>query len=391
MRRPHPEKIRIAHQTSIAAGLSFPAAFWHIPIKFTNLGTHMTKHRSAGFTLIELSIAIVIIGLMTASLFSGLKARMAGQEQRTTVANLRAANLALKSYLAMNDAYPCPASRLALKGTPDYGKAMEECQTETKRLLSTRDPETITAPGRGDRPVRIGILPFRSLGLPDVAAVDGWGNLLQYAVTESLTDPLLYDQESGAIDVIAEDRLSRVTPPGSVQYVVFSTGPDGLRGWAASGAPTAMPCPEENLQTENCNDDAVFMETETRYENGKTVYDDRVTYLQYDPEKIPAGGLLFYYAGSCPAGFFPVDVGGQHVGGIETLRKVLPGRDNGNDSGSKKNVCYSPRYASTMMIGVEDRDKPPPCPSGWNNIGYRAFGNEAESPVDSVFYQFCAR
>lgn len=355
----------------------------------------MAKHRSAGFTLIELSIAIIIVGLMTTAILDAVKTGMAGRDHKVTMANLHAANLALRSYLAANQAYPCPALRQALKGTPGYGKAPEKCLSEDGPVFSTRPLETIIAHGRDDRLVRIGVLPFRSLGLPDAMAMDGWGSLLQYAVTESLTDPALYDQDNGAIDVIAEDGRSRVVPPASIQYVIFSTGPDRMGGWTATGASTGMACPKGVLETENCDDDAVFMDTESQYAANKALYDDHVTYLQRDSERIPAGGLLIYYAGSCPPGFLPVDTGGLSVGGIETLSKALPGdhqyREDRQSSFDRRQVCYSPQYAGTMMIQMKDPDRAELCPNGWDNIGYRTFGSETGDPFDSIYYQFCAR
>lgn len=355
----------------------------------------MITRRDAGFTLIELSIVIIVMGLMMAALFAGMKTRMATRDHKATTASLQAAAGALKSYLAMNGAYPCPASRLALKDTPGYGKALENCRTE-KNLsssLSTKPQETIAVEGREKRMVRIGILPFRSLGLPDGMAMDGWGNILLYAVTESLTAPQSYDQNKGAIDVIAEDGLSRVKPTGSVQYVVFSTGPDGLRGWSAGGIPTGAPCPEKTLQAENCDDDAVFMDTESRYENGKAVFDDIMTYLQYDPDKEEAGGVVLYYMSSCPANFVKIDVGDRYVGGVETLvsaEQWEKGERSSRHGGHEKIICYSPRYTSTIMIGSEDSDEKFSCPDGWDSIGYRASGNDTGDP-DSIHYQFCAR
>lgn len=355
----------------------------------------MIIRRDAGFTLIELSIVLIVMGLMMAALFSGMKARMAMRDHKTTVASLQTANAALKSYLAMNGAYPCPASRLAPRDTPGYGKALENCRTE-KNLpssLSTKPQETIAVAGREKRMVRIGLLPFRSLGISDMTATDGWGNLLLYAVTEPLTTPQLYDQDKGAIDVIAEDRQSRVKPAGSVQYVVFSTGPDGLRGWSAGGNPTGLPCPDKTLQAENCNDDAVFMDTESRYDNGKTVFDDILSYHQYDPGKADTGGVVLYYMGSCPADFVKMDVGDRYVGGVETLvskERWEKDEHSSRREEDKKVICYSPRYTSTIMIGSEERDEKFSCPDGWDSIGYRASGGDAGDP-DGIDYQFCAR
>src|SRR4051812_25246614 len=113
---------------------------------------------------------------------------------------------------------------------------------------------TASAVGRNNEWVIIGALPFRSLGIHDSDALDGWGHMLQYAVTEQLTNTASFDQNAGAIDVVDENNVSRVVPAGSVQLVVYSTGPDGMGGISSDGA-ALSPCQQGLLETENCNDD----------------------------------------------------------------------------------------------------------------------------------------
>lgn len=321
---------------------------------------------------------------------------MSNRHYRVTKDNLAAADAALKAYLITNDAYPCPALRQTAKGLPSYGKAPGSCLSKAESLISSSDAGKIPVIyGRGGRSIRIGILPFRSLGLPDSAAVDGWGRLLQYAVTESLTDRVLYNQDEGALDVVAEDGQSRVVPPASIQYVVYSTGPDGLGGWAASGTPTRLACPLKTLQTENCDDDSVFMDTDSQYAGNVTLYDDLITYLQRDPDRLPKGGLTFYYD-SCPPGFIEVDMQKLHAAGIEQLTRTLPGnlKDEDKDrlaSPREMKICYSPQYAGTIMLEMKNPKEALTCPNGWDNIGYRVLNSYNEDPLDPIYYQFCAR
>ncbi len=362
---------------------------------------------NSGFTLIELAIVIIVMGLMMTGILAVMKAQMGGRDLSATKSNLHAAEVALKSYLAVNGAYPCPAPRDAKKGDENYGRAVEGCiSPPTVSTASTRKLQkdgTVAATGRERAMVRSGVLPFRSLGMADAEAVDGWGNLLQYAVTESLTDPMTYDQDSGAIDVLAEDRQSRVTPPGTVQYVVFSTGADGAGGIAASGAATATPCPKKKLQTENCNADALFMDTESRIaeaQRGSKVravdYDDRLVYLQYDPSVAQTGGLLFYYRDGCPAEFAPIDVADKRVALIDVLNQALPEERTASegDKGNDRVLCYSPRYALSMMVELERNQdsKISLCPPGWEGIGYKFFSEEGDNVYESgSIYRVCAR
>lgn len=365
------------------------------------------KH-SAGFTLIELAIVIMVIGLMMTGILAVMKVQMGGRGLSVTKSNLHTAEMALKSYLAVNHAYPCPAPRDAKKGEEGYGRAIESCVSlpSVSKASSKKAQKdgTVAVPGRETAMVRIGVLPFRSLGMADAEAVDGWGNLLQYAVTESLSDPVAYDQDNGAIDVVAEDGQSRITPPGTVQYVIFSTGPDGAGGIAAAGGGTGVACPKKKLQTENCNGDAVFMDTESRIaeaERGSKVravdYDDRLVYLQYDPAIAPTGGVLLYYRDGCPAGFTPVDMTGKRAAGIDVLFQSLPEAEDGEGKRfdeDEMRICYSSRYAVTMLVEVRgggDEKTGSLCAVGWDSVGYKIFSEPGDEVTQGSVYEMCAR
>src|SRR5687768_6446870 len=83
--------------------------------------------KSSGFTLIEISIALIIIGLLMSSAFSMIMISSKGKMYSRTQDNLQNAEKALKAYLDMNGHYPCPASRLAERNQADFGRALESC------------------------------------------------------------------------------------------------------------------------------------------------------------------------------------------------------------------------------------------------------------------------
>lgn len=339
----------------------------------------MFRHppRCSGFTLIEISIVLVIAGLVMSALLSTATIYFHDKTLRETRDNMAAAKTALRAFVAMNGYYPCPASRAAARGMQGFGKAPESC--------ATIDPDgsVTTAQGRDKLPVKIGILPFRSLGLADDQAVDGWGNVLQYAVTESLTSADTYDQREGAIDVVAEDNVSRLSPPGTAQYVVFSTGQNG-RGAYSGDVAAATPCSLYSLEGENCDGDAIFMEAQIQHGGNGVDYDDYIVYQQYDPLTNNKSGLIFSFYQSCPPGFTPVAMQATQATGIENIYKSS--KPDPGDTGGTENraICFSDRYSATIMMQVSSSAK---CPLGWSNIGYKIFGT-GESAVS---YKICAR
>ncbi|MBI1216075.1 MAG: hypothetical protein GC185_09695 [Alphaproteobacteria bacterium] len=124
--------------------------------------------------------------------------------------------------------------------------------------------------------VRRGMVPFRTLGLPETLAEDGYGQRFEYAVTEPLaTDQ--YKQENGAITVVD----SAHTIAQYVHYVIFSPGQDHNGAYTAHGV-QMQPCKSGRLDTENCNtttdSNAVYRYTAFSTAQGPTHFDD---YLKY--------------------------------------------------------------------------------------------------------------
>ena len=124
----------------------------------------MLKHRTqTGFSLLELAIVLLIVGLLLGGLIMPLSARMDQQKIDTTRAQLEQVRQALVGYALARDALPCPA-------TP----ASSGLASATA-LGCTRQH---------------GFVPAVTLGLTgtlnqDKLLVDAWGSPIRYSVTNS--------------------------------------------------------------------------------------------------------------------------------------------------------------------------------------------------------------
>ncbi len=339
----------------------------------------MKKSRSSGFTLLELCIVLFIGSLFLSSALQGWKVYVHKKRIDVTQENLLKTESALKTYLHMNYHYPCPAQRKIKRGEEGFGKALDVCSKQNASQYSDGNDTaytTASALGRNNEWVIIGVVPFRSLGIPDSAALDGWGRMLQYAVTERLTDPYSLDQKAGAIDVLDEKGVSRVVPPGSVQFVVYSTGEDGMGGISSDGA-ALSPCQEGLLETENCNDDAAFMDTQSPqfktieagiYKKKQTVtdYDDYILYKQFDNDFNLGGGLFALYLDSCPRDFAEIKFNEDRQPSELLYLSKTPqsGADNSNENSSVA-LCFSPYYSTVLTLAVAYKNGSVlPCPQG---------------------------
>jgi prepilin-type N-terminal cleavage/methylation domain-containing protein len=138
---------------------------------------------SRGFTLIEISIVLVIAALLIAAGVGISVAMIDNTRARVTRQNMEAVKLALQGFIARNGRLPCPAVETLLPTDNLFG-------------LEAATPGTCT--GTVDLPggtfgafvvdaAKRGVAPWKALGLTLEAASDGWGNQLTYMVTVTAT------------------------------------------------------------------------------------------------------------------------------------------------------------------------------------------------------------
>jgi len=138
--------------------------------------------RRSGFTLLEISLVLLILSLM----LSGVLAMLAQESRRSNAAELEmkmdAIERALASYSKRSDAYalPCPSNPELALTHADFGFAASPgCTTGSgSRAIPAAYRNASAASGT---------VPVRTLGLPDEYAFDPWGNKFTYMVTIAIT------------------------------------------------------------------------------------------------------------------------------------------------------------------------------------------------------------
>ena len=114
---------------------------------------------SRGFTLAELAVVLVIVGLLLGGLFMPLSAQMNSRNTNDTQKTLNDIRDALLGFAAANGRLPCPA--LATISDTTAGAGLE-------------------SPQGGPCANSAGVLPWVTLGVPET---DAWGNRFTYRVT----------------------------------------------------------------------------------------------------------------------------------------------------------------------------------------------------------------
>ena len=192
---------------------------------------------SRGVGLIETALFIMASGLMVSTGAPIYKTYTVHKKVDATNANVALTKAALDDYYNKNGRYPAPASFTIGVDQPGFGS----------------EGGANSAPGRTGN-ILIGAMPVRALGLPDTAAVDGWGHLLTYAVTQPYTVTGQTNMQNGAIYVrdSKNDPLHPATSTdGSAVYVVAGANPDGTGAYDVHGK-QPVPCPQTGLSSFNC-------------------------------------------------------------------------------------------------------------------------------------------
>jgi prepilin-type N-terminal cleavage/methylation domain-containing protein len=345
--------------------------------------------QNRGFSLVELAIVTMIIGILMVPLLNLYKVSSSGTRIRDTEKNLQLTSEALVEFAGNNERYPCPASLIIAPGQLNYGEP--DCR-DGNGYSGFTQPTTIgdcfagicrvagrdvDGDGTGDS-VLIGAVPYNIMNnggagnppllpastanselLPGNTTFDGWGNRLTYAVTEALTNSATYNPYSGGISVEDENGLSLLELPGTVHFVLISHGDDGVGAYTRNGTLVSN-CNNGALDGQNCQRaNATYVSALRSLASGPDYYDDMVRYISYTAstiwENVGQDAIFNAPGGKVAIGqedaFAKLDVNGN-IQAVQIHTQRFCGQ-----GGSAANECYTP----SVIAGEEPLMQ---CPEG---------------------------
>ena len=182
----------------------------------------------AGFTLIELSIVLFVIGVVLTSGLVALNAVQRNQAGSATAQRQVTVRDALIDYLRRNSRLPCPDSDFT---APDG----------IENRATAGNPATACS-------AVFGIVPYVTLGLPREAAQDGWGNFFSYHLSNTAganTDWSISANfnagNTGLLTVNTRVAGTSTLVASEVVAVVVSHGPNGFGGYTLGGTRNTLP------------------------------------------------------------------------------------------------------------------------------------------------------
>jgi prepilin-type N-terminal cleavage/methylation domain-containing protein len=199
----------------------------------------MNKRNILGFTLIELSIVILIISLILGGMMTLYNQRLRAERLAEVNRRMGVIAEALYQYRLANNKLPCPANSSVATSDADFALqadgAAETCQTS-----STANTDLQSNINTSNNNVFGGGVPVRTLGLADDYAFDPWGNKFTYYIDAEANNSANFTGTSGTDGVSLRGSLTTTDESGAtisaeVFAVIMSHGPNGHGAYMASG------------------------------------------------------------------------------------------------------------------------------------------------------------
>lgn len=189
----------------------------------TPLALARTGARARGFSLVEMALVLLIVGLLAAVFLPATNTFLENNRRKETRAKLEALEQAMVRFVMVNRRLPCPADGVQGAANPTSG-------VEQRNGAVT--PATCTA-------MATGVVPWRSLGVPADAAMDAWGNLITYrvwartsgGVGSAINTSLAMDE---GMDFSKCDP-AKLTPPSPAEYRCTGANAQPLGALLAGG------------------------------------------------------------------------------------------------------------------------------------------------------------
>jgi prepilin-type N-terminal cleavage/methylation domain-containing protein len=259
--------------------------------------------RQSGFSLIELSIVMIVMAIMAGGMLMTIVAQRDNGLAQDNAKTLSTIQEALLGYAVAHGRLPCPDD--ALTGTAD---------TDGQEDLSS--PAQLNTPLAGQTtqvyvcPQYEGFLPYETLGVPKV---DAWGSRFRYRVTPAFTQGTIVTTTATGVVVSSSNLFSLASLPtlsirerntstkasqgiaNNVVAVVISHGKNQLGGFSTDNAAFASAPAGSDEATNATLGDSKFSRLPTPNPNATCSESDiALPYCEFDDQLVwIADSILF--------------------------------------------------------------------------------------------------
>ena len=235
---------------------------------------------SQGFSLVELAIVLAIIGITIAGAATLATNIIKQDKHDLTHQRLDQIETALLQFLHSQQRLPCPADGTLSNTDPHFGRE-----------------QTVTASGcqnanfYDNTMVYAGMVPVKTLLLPDETAVDGWNRRFSYVIDYRFANNTLTNM---ACNGVSNTRCFKYSNTGTIHikgsadstkteeavYVLISHGKNGHGAYSDSGLVTRLPYPQaaDEKEQDNSGDDRIIFDNVFVQQALSATFDDHLRY-----------------------------------------------------------------------------------------------------------------
>lgn len=178
----------------------------------------------AGFSLLEMSIVLALIGLLLAGMLPAISGQIEQQRRNETRKQLDEIKDALIGYAMVNGRLPCPALASAITNTASAG--VLDCTISTG----------------------VGVVPWVTLGTSET---DAWGRRFTYAVTGAFSTSDFTLTSTGSLTV--KTATTGTSVAGSIPAVFVSHGTNGFGAYTPQGTQISASADLDEADNSNTN------------------------------------------------------------------------------------------------------------------------------------------
>lgn len=206
--------------------------------------------RTRGFTLIEIAIVLVVIGLLLSGGLLSLAPVIQSSRVNETESKLDLLEEALILHAIVNGCLPCPATGATASTAATVGQAVDDAAYNT----GCADNNCAATQG---------VVPWQNLGISEEDATDGFGYRIGYATVSALTVTSGMDRTGGyPAGNLTVTNITPVNLTTAAAYVLISHGDDhrgGFQKITGAAGPTTTGTAN---QVENDDGDTTFIQNE---------------------------------------------------------------------------------------------------------------------------------
>lgn len=235
--------------------------------------------KSAGFSLVEMAMVLMIIGLLLGGLLPTLSNQMETRQIAETRKEMADIREVLTGFMLINGRLPCPAQATIPTGSNNAGTEATVGTACSCKGASGNDNMIAWASGVACTDTSItGVLPWVTLGTGET---DAWGRRFTYRISTDFADlnsapSATFTLSSTGVQKVYQNTadaaadINKVTTPA----VFISHGKNGYGAYQQQGKKLLLPDPTPPEELENSDDDNKFIS-----QDYSTNFDDIVSWL----------------------------------------------------------------------------------------------------------------